>query len=191
VKVLTNEQAVLILEEQFMRRVFLLALLALALPTVALADSMDFSTGTFVSGSTSGTLTTSVSTTITGSLNTITVSTGSLTLGSCPTGLSGTCYDFSGGSVTVKSGSTTVFTDSLSGGLLNKNGSSLGILAGLAPDSTVASGAGTVSLALKNGKISTGSIDVSLVTTPEPGTLGLIGTGLIGLAGIARRKLRP
>lgn len=174
-----------------MRQVFLLALLALALPTLALADSMDFSTGTFVSGITSGSVTTNLSTTITGSLNTITVSTGSLTLGSCPLGLSGTCYDFSGGSVTVKSGSTTVFTDSLSGGLLNKNGKSLGILAGLAANSTVASGTGTLSLVLKNGAVGAGSIDVSLVTTPEPGTLGLIGTGLIGLAGIARRKLRP
>jgi hypothetical protein len=35
------------------------------------------------------------------------------------------------------------------------------------------------------------SADIGVVTTPEPGTLGLIGTGLIGLAGLARRKLRP
>jgi hypothetical protein len=26
------------------------------------------------------------------------------------------------------------------------------------------------------------------LTTPEPGTLGLLGTGLLGLAGIFRRK---
>jgi hypothetical protein len=174
-----------------MRRVFLLALLALALPSLALADSMDFSTGTFMSGTTSGSLTTTFGATITGSLNTITVNTGALTLGSCPIGLSGTCYDFSGGSVTVKSGNTTIFTDSLSGGLLDKNGNSLGILAGLALNNTVTDGTGTLSLVFKNGAVGAGSIDVSVVTTPEPGTLGLIGTGLIGLAGLARRKLRP
>jgi hypothetical protein len=35
------------------------------------------------------------------------------------------------------------------------------------------------------------SADIGVVAAPEPGTLGLIGTGLIGVAGLARRKLRP
>jgi hypothetical protein len=39
-----------------------------------------------------------------------------------------------------------------------------------------------------NGSTWVGSSET--VVTPEPGTLGLLGTGLVGLAGIIRRKVR-
>jgi hypothetical protein len=35
-----------------------------------------------------------------------------------------------------------------------------------------------------------GLVSGDSIVTPEPGTLGLLGTGLVGLAGIVRRKLR-
>ncbi|PYX56166.1 MAG: hypothetical protein DMG76_15625 [Acidobacteria bacterium] len=42
-----------------------------------------------------------------------------------------------------------------------------------------------------NGKTNISSGDTNIVTAvPEPGTLGLLGTGLIGVAGIVGRKLK-
>jgi len=42
-----------------------------------------------------------------------------------------------------------------------------------------------------NGKTNISSGDTNIVTTvPEPGTLGLLGTGLIGVASIVRLKLK-
>lgn len=40
------------------------------------------------------------------------------------------------------------------------------------------------------GSVSLGSGNTVFTVTPEPGTLGLLGTGLVGLAGIVRKKYK-
>ena len=112
----------------------LLTLLAFALPTAALANSVDFDTGTSISGTTTGTFNTSMIVTELGSLATMIIETGTLTLLpaiDCTT--SYRCYHFNGGNVTVDEGGSMVFTDSLEGGLTMKGSSIVAISAALLP----------------------------------------------------------
>jgi len=54
----------------------------------------------------------------------------------------------------------------------------------------------TVQLTINTGKgyfdgmTSISSGDTNITTVPEPGTLGLLGTGLVGLAGVLKRKMK-
>ena len=177
-----------------MRRVMLLVLLALALPTAALANSVDFDTGKSLSGTITGTFNTSIVVSEVGSLATITIDTGTLTnlpSKECPPGF--TCYNFTGGSVTVDQGGSKVFSDSLSSGFAIKNGNVLAIAGALLPSSGVLRGTVVATLDFQGQKILTGSNDVSFSTTvPEPSALeGLsLGGGLLAFAEMARRKLQ-
>jgi hypothetical protein len=171
-----------------MRRVALLALLALALPTAALASSIaDYQNYGSVKAGTatiSGTATSGGSltyssrlvaiNTTTGNLGTVTVSTGVLVGGSGS-------FTFTGGTLKiVDSSNATLFSGTFTSGSVTSAGgftTITGFVGGIA---------GTVQIALNNS----GVISGDTIVTPEPGTLGLLGTGLVGLAGIIRRKVR-
>jgi hypothetical protein len=181
------------LEEQVMRRVFLLALLALALPSLALADSItDYEgLGTSKAGTASitGSATNGGSLTITTALTgvngvatagTISWSTGTLTG-------SGSSFTFTGGNLTITSGSSTLFSGTFS---TTTPGTVTVTPVSILISGVLANGGGTETITLGKHGAFTVSADIGVVAAPEPGTLGLIGTGLIGLAGLARRKLR-
>jgi hypothetical protein len=200
------------------KKILLLAVLALALPMAAFASStIDFTnSGGTLTGSSSG-VSLSSSTlvvvkgffggTITGTnLGSVSFTTGALTSGS----LSGDATFAGGGSFTITGNgvdgipSGVIFSGTFSGpvtltGTELANDTWSYTLSGPIKGklytgfSTVAS---TVQLVfsthkgpLANGGSATISSGDSFVVVPEPGTLSLFGTGLIGLAGLVRRKL--
>ena len=200
-----------------MRRVMLLTLLAVALTTAAFANSINFTkadkdantdtfvTGTFSSGSIGtcigggcATLGPGFTLTVTGNNGTLTISGGTLSPSTCS---SGVCT-FSGATVTFTDTSgTLLFSDGITAASFTKSpgtGSATRVITSLS--GSLADG-GTVSLIspttigwVGHGGINSGA-PIMVITPPsqvipEPGTLGLLGTGVIGLATIARRKVR-
>src|SRR3989475_8476998 len=170
-----------------MRRVVLLAVLALALP-VAFADSVtDYATfGTTSAGTAtwSGIPVTAGGTiSVTSALfainnvsqpagGTISLTTGTLT---AVTG----GFTFTGGmiDITNSSSSTTLFQGSFTSG-------SVMVLNGVTFINAVGN---KVSVTLQIGH---GAVSGDTFVTPEPGTLGLLGTGLVGIAGLVRRQFK-
>src|SRR5580704_1926098 len=185
-----------------MRRAVLVALFALALPLAASASNISIvnSGGTLTGSSTGMSLSNSVLIQYGGivgpNLGSLTFSTGALTSGSLKMG--GT---FAGGGSFVITGNGSngvpngvIFSGTFSGPvtwslITLSNGTHNYTLSGAVVGSN-GSSAATIQFTVNTGKgyfhtkarISSGDTDVTVA--PEPGTLGLLGTGLIGLAGL-------
>lgn len=196
-----------------MRRVVALALLALTLPMAAWASGIDL-TNKFGTISISDSGITSKGSELTSfngivapkghSLGTVSFSTGALTSGSIAAG--GTFSSVGSTFVVVGKGNygqpkgvifNGTFVGDVSWTLVSAGKQKVeytlsGNLAGQLYNGRMVTGTTTQNIYSTVGQLSHGIGHVSLgdthLNTPEPGTLGLLGTGLLGIAGTFRRK---
>jgi hypothetical protein len=202
-----------------MKRIVLLTLLALALPFAAFANtsSVDFTnSGGMLTGTNAGlSLTGSELIAVNGlnggglvlgSLGGVTFTTGSLISGSLQTGGmfngGGSFIITSNGSQGLPNGvlftgsftGPVTWTETVTNGVYNYT--LTGTISGKLYNGVTISGATTqITIATRkgpfNGSTMIASGDTSMASTvPEPGTLGLLGTGLIGLAAGLHRKMK-
>jgi PEP-CTERM motif len=202
---------------KFSKLAVILALVVLAFPLAALADNTITwvnSGGTFSASPTGASITNSTvvgvtmpnGTMINGTLGTLSMTTGALVSGSLTTGCLGGCtFSATGSSFTIAdtkgpSFSGVFATDTyiyLIGSKANGKYTytiSGGALIGSVNGNAFVSTGGSTHLTITMSHIFTGGTaplagGTTNVTVPEPGTLGLLGTGLFGLAGVLRRKL--
>jgi hypothetical protein len=196
-----------------MRRVVVLALLAMVLPMAAWADGITLTNkfGT-ISIQDSGIVSKgSQLTSFNGitappghSLGTVSYSTGALISGSIAAGgvfsSAGSTFDVVGkGNFGEPKGPifTGGFTGNIDWTLVSHVGQTYvftlsGDLTGQLYNGVMVTGTTTQTITTHPGQLNQGVGHITLgntqLTTPEPGTLGLLGTGLLGIAGMFRRK---
>jgi PEP-CTERM motif len=196
-----------------MRRVVVIALLAMALPMAVWADNISLTNqrGTISMSDAGITSKGSQLTSFNGiqappgkSLGTVSYSTGALVSGSVAAGgifsSAGSTFDVVGkGNFGEPKGPifTGAFTGNIDWTLVSQSGSKLvytlsGSLAGQLYNGVMVTGTTTQTITTHPGQLNQGIGHITLgsttLTTPEPGTLGLLGTGLLGIAGMFRRK---